>query len=80
MKTERRAISILKAISWRICATLTTVIICYYLTGNIELSTSIGLTELVFKIGLYYAHERLWILITGISGKMKRETSESLIT
>jgi adenylylsulfate kinase len=62
MKKEMHTRSLLKAISWRIVATLTTVLIIYYLTGNLQFSTSIGLIELVLKIGLYYAHERLWQL------------------
>jgi len=62
MKKEMHTRSLLKAISWRIFATLTTVLIIYYVTGNIQFSTSIGLIELVLKIGLYYVHERLWQL------------------
>lgn len=75
MNQERHTVSMLKAISWRIFATLTTIIICYGLTGNIELSTSIGLTELLVKIGLYYAHERLWLLITHIPGRMRKQSA-----
>lgn len=61
MNTENHTISILKACSWRVFATITTIVICFVMTGNIELSTSIGLVELVLKIALYYVHERLWL-------------------
>ena len=62
MKKDRPSRSILKAISWRILATITTILVSYVVIGDIQLSTSIGLIELIFKIGLYYAHERFWQL------------------
>ena len=57
---ESRLRSILKAISWRIVATLTTGTIAYFVTGNIEIAVTIGGTEVVLKIFLYYFHERAW--------------------
>jgi uncharacterized membrane protein len=52
--------SILKAFSWRIMATLTTALIAYWITGEIETAILIGSIEFVLKIFIYYAHERAW--------------------
>lgn len=62
MKTYRDAHlrSILKALSWRICATLTTVFIVFAFTRQLALSAGIGGVEVVTKLILYYFHERIW--------------------
>jgi uncharacterized membrane protein len=52
--------SILKALSWRICATLTTVFIVFAFTHQLALSVGIGSVEVVTKLILYYFHERIW--------------------
>ena len=51
---------ILKTITWRIIATLTTILIVYFFTGNVELSLGAGGIEVVLKMVLYYLHERVW--------------------
>ena len=52
--------SVLKAISWRICATTTTMIIFYVLTGKLDLALLAGGIEALAKMFLYYGHERVW--------------------
>jgi uncharacterized membrane protein len=52
--------SLIKTISWRIIASLTTVSIVYVFTGKIVLSFSIGVVEVFVKMVLYYLHERVW--------------------
>ena len=54
--------SILKAFSWRIIATLTTGLIAYAITGEIDTAILIGSIEFVVKFVIYYLHERLWQL------------------
>ncbi len=54
--------SILKAFSWRIIATLTTGLIAYAITGEIDTAILIGSIEFVLKFVIYYVHERLWQL------------------
>jgi uncharacterized membrane protein len=61
METHTRSLA--KAISWRIFATLTTVLLVFVFTGNLVVSESVGLAELVSKIVIYYVHERVWNLI-----------------
>jgi adenylylsulfate kinase len=60
---EARTRSLAKAISWRIFATLTTMLLVFAFTGNLVVSESVGLTELVLKIAIYYVHERVWNLL-----------------
>lgn len=57
---EIRKRSLAKTISWRITATLTTMTIVYIFTGQITLSIGIGVFEVIAKMFLYYAHERIW--------------------
>lgn len=52
--------SIVKAYSYRICGSLTTVIISYLVTGHIVMSMTIGATELFIKPFIYWCHERVW--------------------
>jgi uncharacterized membrane protein len=60
---ETRARSLLKALSWRIVATVTTAIIAYVITGEIDTAVAIGSIEFVLKFFIYYAHERAWQLV-----------------
>lgn len=52
--------SIVKALSWRLFATLTTMIIVFVATGELTLSVGVGLVEVTIKLVLYYLHERIW--------------------
>ena len=56
-KTSR---SVWKTVSWRILATMDTVIISYLITGSLKMAASIGSIEVVTKVFLYYYHERAW--------------------
>ena len=52
--------SFLKAVSWRILATLTTTLLVYVFTGRPDIAVTVGSLEAVAKIFLYFFHERLW--------------------
>jgi adenylylsulfate kinase len=52
--------SILKTVSWRVLATLTTMTLVYLFTGRVLLSVGVGLVEALTKLALYYLHERIW--------------------
>jgi len=58
METHKRSIA--KAVSWRIVATLTTMLLVFIFTGNLVASGGVGLTELLSKTVIYYFHERAW--------------------
>lgn len=57
---ETRLRSVLKGLTWRVLATLTTAIIAYFVTGSIKPAVAIGSVEFVSKFFLYYLHERTW--------------------
>lgn len=57
---NRRTRSFIKAVTWRFFGALDTFLIAFVLTGEVGVSSSIGLTELATKIILYYLHERAW--------------------
>ncbi|QNM90206.1 DUF2061 domain-containing protein [Aliarcobacter cryaerophilus] len=52
--------SVVKTISWRTVGTLDTIIISYFITGNLVMAASIGSIEVITKMILYYFHERVW--------------------
>jgi uncharacterized membrane protein len=60
MATEKHYRSIVKALSWRVTGTIDTMVIAFLITGHVKMAVSIGLVEVVTKVCLYYAHERVW--------------------
>lgn len=59
MKESRRR-SVMKAVSWRITATLATMVIVFLFTENLAVSIVVGVIEGIAKVLWYYMHERLW--------------------
>ena len=55
--------SLLKALSWRVTATLTTAAITFIVTEEVQLAIMIGSIEFIIKFFIYYGHERLWNLL-----------------
>jgi adenylylsulfate kinase len=66
---ETRLRSILKALSWRIVASLITGSIVFIFTHRGLLAFSVGVIDSIAKIIAYFFHERIWMLI-GL-GKVK---------
>ena len=60
---ESRLRSILKAFTWRIIATITTISIAYIITGDLSAAGAVGLLDFFIKLLLYYFHERIWQLL-----------------
>jgi uncharacterized membrane protein len=52
--------SLAKAISWRVTGTVDTFIISWVITGEVLLASGIALTEVLTKVFLFWAHERVW--------------------
>ena len=63
VKSERPIRSIVKAISWRVVGTGDTMIISWFITGELSMALTIGSIEVITKMILYYGHERIWNLI-----------------
>ena len=51
---------ILKTITWRIIATLTTILIAWVFTHDTTLALKFGAVEVILKMMLYFLHERMW--------------------
>ncbi len=92
MYTESKSRSIVKTISWRFWATLTTVALVFLFIGKLEVALSIGAFEVVIKMIIYFFHERIWnkikfgrreiepcaVWITGLSRSGKTEIAEKV--
>ena len=50
----------LKAISWRIIATSTGMLLVYFFTGQLETMAEFGIGDVVLKLLFYFLHERAW--------------------
>tara|TARA_B110000259_G_scaffold164981_1_gene191474 strand:+ start:5988 stop:6218 length:231 start_codon:yes stop_codon:yes gene_type:complete len=60
-----------KAVTWRIIASTTTVMIAWYFGLPPKAIGAVFLADLVIKFVLYYAHERVWYqhIKIGLKGK-----------
>ena len=56
--THKRHIA--KTITWRLVGTIDTIVLTWIITGNPLTGFKIGGVELISKMLLYYAHERIW--------------------
>jgi uncharacterized membrane protein len=52
--------SLLKAITFRVVATISTVAIVFAFTGQIKAALGIGFIDTIVKLAIYYFHERAW--------------------
>lgn len=52
--------SLVKTLSWRVIATVGTVVLVYIFTGELALSLGIGSVDVISKTIMYYLHERAW--------------------
>ena len=50
----------LKTLSYRIIGTITTFLMAFIMTGDINVSGAIGLSEIFLKPIIYFIHERIW--------------------
>jgi len=57
---ETRRKSIIKTITWRITATVITVIVIFVFSGDLVFSSELGLLINGIKAGAYYLHERIY--------------------
>ena len=92
MFQESKIRSIVKTISWRFWATLTTVVLVLIFVGKPTIALTIGGLEVVIKMIIYFVHERTWnaikfgkheikpsvIWITGLARSGKSEIASKL--
>jgi len=93
MYKETKARSIVKTISWRVLATLTTIVLVYIFIGDVSIALSVGAIEVFLKMLVYFLHERLWdkikfgkkeikpavIWLTGLAKSGKKDIAKELI-
>ena len=70
---EKHTRTLIKTISWRIIATMTTFFAVYFFTHKETVSLSVAGVDAVAKILFYYFHERAWNKISW--GKPKHPLS-----
>tara|TARA_B100000902_G_C26617189_1_gene578011 strand:+ start:38 stop:256 length:219 start_codon:yes stop_codon:yes gene_type:complete len=61
MQSETRLRSFLKAISWRLIASITTTLIAFYFGLPAKAIGLVFFADLVIKFVLYFIHERVWV-------------------
>jgi len=52
--------SLIKTATWRIAATVDTMLLAWFFTGSPVAAITIGSLEILTKLILYYLHERVW--------------------
>lgn len=60
MRDTSKKRHIAKTITWRLTATIDTVLLSWIITGNPFIGLKIGFVEVITKMLLYYFHERIW--------------------
>ena len=55
-KRESHVRTVLKTFSWRIIATMTTVLITYIVTGSLDSAWKVGGVDFIAKMLVYYVH------------------------
>ena len=60
MTADLKKRTIVKTLTWRVTASLTTFVIAWVLTGDLLIGATIGSIEAIAKLFLYYFHERIW--------------------
>ena len=58
LKISKRHIA--KTVTWRFIGTIDTMVLSWFISGDLTLALKIGVFELISKMVLYYFHERLW--------------------
>jgi len=60
MYKETKIRSVVKTISWRILATVTTISLVYIFIGDTTIAFTVGGIEVFLKMLIYFFHERVW--------------------
>ena len=61
MKLSKRHIA--KTITCRAIGSLDTLLLSWFISGDLSIGIQIGIAEVVTKMLLYYCHEKLWYRI-----------------
>lgn len=94
MYKETHLRSVIKTISWRALATLTTMSLVYIFIGDMTIAVSVGGIEVVLKMLIYFLHERAWdkikfgkkeikpavIWLTGLVRSGKKDLAKEIVS
>ena len=69
---------IAKTITWRIVGTIDTMIVAWFITGNPMTGLKVGGMEVLTKMILYFAHERVWFKVNYGLPNRERQTEEEM--
>ena len=72
-QADSRQKSVMKGITWRCIATLTTYLIAWMWTGETETAGKIAAVEFFLKFFIYYMHERFWQWLPAQGGRWKQK-------
>lgn len=77
--------SILKGISWRIVATVDTILVvllitCFFDQCSLDNAIKIGGYEFLLKLAIYYFHERIWLRILNKQASTNSEILKKAIS
>ncbi len=92
MYYETKLRSVVKTVSWRFVATITTMVLVYVFIGDLTIALSVGSVEIFLKMFVYFLHERGWdkikfgkkqinpavIWLTGLAKSGKKEIALEL--
>jgi len=59
-KTVTHIRHLAKTMTWRITATITTMLVAWFVTGDYTTGLTVGGIEFFVKMPIYYFHERAW--------------------
>ena len=62
---------IAKTFSWRFVGTLDTLVLSFFITGDLFTGVKISTVEVISKMVLYYLHERVWFNSSIASSKKR---------
>ena len=60
MTLDTKKISVIKTLTYRILAMITTTSVVWMATGTLKFALGVGLIDAMFKMVVYYSHERVW--------------------
>lgn len=60
MITDHPKRTLVKTLTWRLIAFVTTIVVVYIYSKDAKESITIGVVANVLKMGFYYFHERVW--------------------
>ena len=72
--------SVVKGATWRVCASLDTILLSYIFTGQISSALKIGAVEVVTKILLFYTHERIWMKLDWLRTRQVQPDGTTVVT